>query len=79
MQFSGLEIETKDGMFLVHQQATSVSSSGFIKMRSSHTFDHYARCYYGLQLKAKMLCVMALMAQVTQDKFNKDPAKYIEK
>lgn len=80
LQFSGLKIETKENMFLVHQKSYISKLKALPK---NAQFTHFrslrAMLSWTTNSRPDISCAMALMAQVTEEKFQSEPAKYIKK
>lgn len=79
LQFSELEIETKERIFFVHEQSyirklkQLHKNAQFIQLQSLRAISSLTT-----NSRPDILCAMDPVAQVTKEKFQKDPAKYIE-
>ena len=79
VKFSGIEIDSFDGEFRVHQK-------GYLKkvqkLQKDATFSDYrkmrARLAWLTHTRPDICCAVALSAQVTEERFKKDTGKYVK-
>jgi hypothetical protein len=78
-EFAGVEIETKESEFVVHQQRYI---SKLIPLSRYATFKQFrslrAKLSWITQTRPDVSCVVALAAQVTENRYNGDPGEYIK-
>jgi hypothetical protein len=79
VEFAGVEIETKESEFVVHQQRYI---SKLIPLSKDATFKQFrslrAMLSWNTQTRPDVSCAVALAAQVTEDRYNGDPGEYIK-
>jgi hypothetical protein len=79
VQIAGVEIETKESEFVVHQQRYI---SKLIPLSKNATFKQFrslrAKLSWITSTGPDVSCAVALAAQVTEDRYNGDPGEYIE-